>query len=266
MIDDGKSVGGVWNMEKIYPNLFAQIGHGLFEYSSHPMKKEGITPDRYISGLTIHNYLNDFAMEHDLIRRIRLRTTVTRVEKLEKHRGWRLTIARGSPIKCEKLIYATGATSHPYMPSWPKTGVFDVPVIHSSQIGTSLKELEKVDRATVVGAAKSSYDAVFLLLNAGKQVDWVIREDGSGPLAIMPPRLFGLFNTIDVMATRAMATFSPTIMCTSGACYRFLQKTKFGRFFVKSFWRNVTRIAESHAGYSKTLNAYKLRPIPHKSG
>jgi len=264
IIDNGESIGGVWSKEKIYPNLFAQIGHGLFEYSFYPMKKEGITPDRYISGNTIHNYLNDFARDYDLVRRIRLRTTVTNVEKLDRD-GWRLAVAGASSIRCEKLIYATGATSNPYVPSWPKEN-FVKPIIHSSQIGTSLKQLEGVQRATVVGAAKSAYDTVFLLLHAGKQVDWVIREDGSGPLAIMPPRLLGVLNTVDVMATRAMASFSPAILSTSGTWYKFLQKTRLGRTVTKAFWRSVTRVAEWHAGYSKTANAQKLRPIPHGYG
>jgi thioredoxin reductase len=264
IVDDGETIGGVWSKEKIYPNLFAQIGHGLFEYSFYPMKKEGITPDRYISGETIHNYLIDFARDYDLVRRTRLRTVVTNVEKLDKDR-WRIVIAGATPIKCEKLIYATGATSKPHIPSWPKED-FVKPIIHSSDVGKSLKELEGIQRATVVGAAKSSYDTVFLLLNAGKRVDWVIKEDGSGPLAIMPPRLLSIFNTVDVMATRAMSSFSPNVMSTSGVWYNFLQQTKLGRFVTKTFWRNVTRIAEWHAGYSKTTNAKKLRPIPHGYG
>ncbi len=36
--------------------------------------------------------------------------------------------------------------------------------------------LNRIDRATVVGAAKSSYDTVYLLLAAGKKVNWIIRD------------------------------------------------------------------------------------------
>jgi lysine/ornithine N-monooxygenase len=263
-VDNGDTIGGVWSKEKIYPNLFAQIGHGLFEYSFYPMKKVGISADRYISGNTIHNYLNNFAKTYDLVRRTRLRTTVTNVEKLDQG-GWRLAIAGAPSIRCEKLIYAVGATSNPVIPSWP-TENFRKPILHSSQVGTSLKVLEQAPRATVVGAAKSSYDTVFLLLKAGSQVDWIIREDGSGPLPIMPPRLLGIFNTVDVMATRAMASFSPAILNTSGLWYKFLQKTTIGRMMTKTFWRNITRVAEWHAGYSNTANAQKLRPVPHGYG
>lgn len=209
ILDNGRSIGGVWSKERIYPNLFAQVGHGLFEYSFYPMKKEGLTPDRYISGNTIHGYLNDFAKDHDLVRRTRLNTTVTNIEKADDGM-WRLDIKNADGIKTEKLIVASGVSSDPYTPSWPKEN-FNPPIIHSAQVGTSLETLQSpaTERVVVLGAAKSAYDTVFLLLKAGKKVDWIIREDGSGPLAIMPPRILGIFNTVDVMATRALASFSP---------------------------------------------------------
>ncbi|RYO85820.1 hypothetical protein DL766_008131 [Monosporascus sp. MC13-8B] len=194
------SIGGVWSAEKVYPTLYAQIKHGLFEYSFYPMRHEGITEDGYISGDAIHTYLNDFASDCDLLRRTRLRTTVTNVSRSASG-GWRLEIAEKSPIECAKLIYASGATSHPVVSVWPKTN-FNSPIIHSSEIGTHLTSFDNIHTVTVVGGAKSAYDTVFLLLKAGKKVHWVIRKNGSGPLAIMPPTLLGLANTMDVVTTR----------------------------------------------------------------
>ena len=127
--------------------------------------------------------------------------------------------------------------------------------MHSAELGQQLGYLYSpaVKRILMLGAAKSSYDAVFLLLKAGKRVEWTIREDGSGPLAIMLPRyisisflanmtksantwprLFGFLNTVDVMATRACAAFSPAILNAHGVWYQMLQKTKLGRLCVRS--------------------------------
>lgn len=144
ILDNCDTIGGVWSKEKIYPNLFAQVGHGLFEYSFYPMKKEGISADRYISGSTIHHYLTGFAKTYDLVRRTRLGTTVTTVKKLNQG-GWQLAIAGSPPIRCDKLIYAAGATSIPVIPSWP-TDNFQKPVVHSSQVGSSLKMLQGARR------------------------------------------------------------------------------------------------------------------------
>jgi cation diffusion facilitator CzcD-associated flavoprotein CzcO len=181
ILDDGASIGGVWNTERIYPDLFAQVGHGLFEYTFYPMKKEGLSKDRYISSQTIHNYLQSFAQDHGLVRRIRLRTKVTNAQKVGDKWILDLNNDHTSQISAPKLIVATGVTSGPYVPDFPKDG-FEKPIIHSADIGVQMNYLTgpKVQRATVLGAAKSAYDTVFLLLKAGKEVDWIIREDGSG--------------------------------------------------------------------------------------
>lgn len=270
LLDEQTSIGGVWSSDKIYPTLYAQIKHGLFEYSSYPMRHEGISADGYVSGETIHSYLNDFAWDHDLVRRIRLGTTVTEVSQLPEG-GWRLELGGGkAPIECEKLIYASGATSHPVKPTWPTTGSFTAPIIHSSQMGQYLTELssEQTQSVTVVGGAKSSFDTVYYLLKAGKKVDWVIRSDadGSGPMAIMPPTLLGLVNTMSAVTTRFVALMGSSIDSTDGAGHQFFQRTYVGRFFTWLFWLMLNWIADRHAGYSKTENASKLRPKPHGRG
>lgn len=253
-------------MEKIYPSLYAQISHPLFEYSFYPMKKEGISPDGYIPGMTVHEYLVNFARDYDLTRRIRLRTNVVGVKRGLNSRGWVLEINEGQIIECEKLIYATGPTSNAIVPSWPQKG-FGKPIIHSQQIGVHLDHIDShVQRATVIGAAKSSFDTVFLLLKAGKKVDWIIRESPSGPVAISAPTFIGLWNTVDHVSTRMAASFSPSIMNISGFWYSFLQRTVIGRAITKLYWRTSTYLSAQHAGYSKSENAEKLRPIPYGYG
>ncbi|KAF2966204.1 hypothetical protein GQX73_g7379 [Xylaria multiplex] len=265
LLDDQASIGGVWCKEKIYPSLYAQIKYGLFEYSFYPMRKEGITPDGYISGDTINKYLNSFAQDFNLVRRTRLRTKVIKVNRLDGG-GWTLDLDGKPSIQCAKLIYASGATSHPVTPSWSTSHDFDARIIHSSELGMHLEALEKTQAVTVVGAAKSAYDTVFHLLNSGKRVNWVIREDGSGPLAIMPPTILGIVNTMDAVATRIIAMMGSSIMKTEGPAYKIFQKTWLGRAVAKGFWLTLTAIAESHAGYSRSTNAQKLRPLPHGNG
>jgi hypothetical protein len=126
--------------------------------------------------------------------------------------------------------------------------------------------LKKVGRATVIGAAKSAYDTVFLLLQYGVQVNWVIREDGSGPLAIMPPTILGVCNTMDAVSTNIMGHLGSSILQTRGTGYWFFNRTPIGRTIAKTFWRTITMIAARHAGYDKSPNAQKLKPLPHGNG
>jgi hypothetical protein len=265
LVDNGESIGGSWRKERIYPSLYAQVKYGQFEYSFFPMRHEGISNDGYIPGDTINRYLIDFAETYDLVRRSRLSTTVREIIRLSGC-GWRLELeGENRAIECKKLIYCSGPTSHAVIPSWP-TSNFNVPIIHSTETGTHLDAFDKIRRATVVGGAKSAFDTVFLLLKAGKHVDWVIRKDGSGAAALMPPTIFGLVNTIDVMSTRMFAAFGASIMATKGFRYRFIHRTVLGRVCHKAFWRITNWIAETHAGYSNSHNAYKLRALPHGEG
>ncbi|RMD42203.1 hypothetical protein DV735_g2934, partial [Chaetothyriales sp. CBS 134920] len=263
IIDASRTVGGVWSKEKVYEDLYAQIAHPLFEYSFYRMPAEGLSPDGFISGesssrsfhletghadeflgRTIHKYLTDFARDFDLNRRIQLETSVTKVERTYSG-GWSLDVDNGPSLTCDKLIWAVGGTSSPIIPRWEQKN-FRSPIVHSSQIGNDIAAIEKIKTAVVVGAAKSGLDTVYMLLKAGKKVDWLIREGGAGPLAMAAPSFFGIWNVIDVIATRSVAAFSPSIMNTTGLWYNAINQTAIG--------------------YSANENFEKLRPEPRGFG
>ncbi|KAI1854388.1 hypothetical protein JX265_012422 [Neoarthrinium moseri] len=266
LVDEQATIGGAWSDEKIYPGLFAQIKYGQFEYSFYPMRHEGVTKDGYISGQTINNYLKEFAAEFGLIQRTRLRTKVVQVTR-RPDGGWRLNLESGKEaIECAKLIYASGAASHPVIPQWPCSERFNVPIVHSSEIRSHVDKLQKIRRATVIGAAKSAYDTVFLLLQYGVQVNWIIRENSAGPMAIMPPTILGICNTMDAVSTELVSHLGSSIMQTKGTGYWLFNRTFIGRSIAKIFWKTIAIIAARHAGYDKSPNAQKLKPVPHGNG
>lgn len=119
--------------------------------------------------------------KHGLTSRLLLETGVVEVTHAVSG-AWVLRTDKGPTIECSKLIWAVGPASSPVLPEWPRSG-FSSPVIHSAETGTNLDRIRGIKTATVVGGAKSSFDAVYLLLKLGKKVTWIIREDGAGPLA-----------------------------------------------------------------------------------
>ena len=260
IVDDDSTVGGVWSHDRLYPNLVAQVKLGLFNYTDTPMPSEGTTDTRLVTGKMIHKYLNKYAQDHDLLRRIRFNTFIEGVERCEV--GWRLHIrGKDDLIECKKLMVATGVTSIPYLPNLPMTDV-TIPIIHSKDLGTSWKALEsrRVQHVVVVGAAKSAYDAVYLLLSMGKRVTWIIRPDGAGPLAILPTELLGVLNSIAVASTRLMTYLSPSILNTHGALYTILQRTIAGRWLTGAFWDFTAYLSHKHAGYSSDDHVSALKP------
>jgi len=105
---------------------------------------------------------------------MQLETNVTKVAHTASG-GWSLEVDNGPSVTCDKLIWAVGGTSSPIVPKWPMTN-FTSPIIHSSQTGDNLAAIEKIETAVVIGAAKSGLDTVYMLLKAGKKVNWVSEE------------------------------------------------------------------------------------------
>ena len=134
IFDGDDTVGGTWSKKRIYPNLVAQVAHGYFNYPGTPMPKEGATDHDLVSGDMIHRYLDRFAEDHDLKRRIRFNTWVERIERCP--RGWRLLV-NGNSIETTKLILATGVTSVANEPHF-KVTEDAVPVVHSRDIAQNV--------------------------------------------------------------------------------------------------------------------------------
>ncbi|KAK8136725.1 hypothetical protein PG984_004665 [Apiospora sp. TS-2023a] len=266
IVDNGRTIGGTWSKEKIYPNLYAQINTPKFEFSMWPMEPKGISDDGYIPAKTVHDYLVSFAHEFRLAERTRLNTTVTKVDRAADGKKWALTVDDGCDLVCVKLIYATGPTSNIIMPKWPQE-TFARPIIHSQVMGEHLPQIaENCRRTTVVGAAKSAFDTVYMLVKAGQKVDWVMRDSPSGPLSLSAPTFIGLWSTVDHVSTRMAASFSPSIMNTSGFWYNFLQRSTPGLALTKLYWRVSTYLSSDHAQYDANDDMDKLRPQPREYG
>ncbi|KAK7756194.1 hypothetical protein SLS62_001787 [Diatrype stigma] len=265
ILDSDSTVGGVWSKDRLYPNLVAQVRLGtcdqLFNYSDTPMPPNGGDPkDPKVTGEMIHNYLQKYAEDHDLLRHIRFNTFVT--DAKHSSGGWRLSLRDSEEvIEAGKLLVATGVTSIPTMPELDTAGSA-VPIIHSRDLGKCYEELGNaaVEEVVVVGAAKSAYDAVYLLLKMGKKVHWAIRQEGAGPLAILPFRVLNVVNSIAFASTRLMSHLSPSILNTRGPCYELMQKTRLGRWCVGRFWDFLDYVSGVHAGYGDGDHVALLKP------
>lgn len=224
------------------------------------MRTNGRTDNDMVTGKMIHDYLQTYAEDHDVLSRIRFNTFVEAVERSDH--GWRLRFKdTDDTVETKKLLVATGVTSIPRFPTLDDNDN-SVPLIHSRDLGSEWQALdsEKVQEVVVLGAAKSAYDAVYLLIKMGKRVSWVIRPHGAGPLAILPSEIFGLFNSIAIASTRLMTYLSPSIFNTQGLLAYFFQRNTVGRYLTSTFWNALDSISASHAGYSAKDHVAGLKP------
>jgi hypothetical protein len=224
------------------------------------MQPDSTHKDDRVSGEMIHAYLQRFAEDHDLIRRILFNTTVERA--VRSGGGWDLHLADGmGVVHAGKVMVCTGVTSIPNLPAFDNSAL-SIPLLHSKDLGSSFQAVSdaKVKEVVVVGAAKSAYDAVYLLLSLGKQVTWLIRKNGAGPLAILPSMILGTVSSIAVASTRLMTFLSPSILNTDGFLYWALQRSNVGQWLVGTFWNVLATISDQHAGYGKGDHVAELRP------
>lgn len=136
------------------------------------MSKGAATKNNLVSGEMIFQYLDTFAKDNDLTRRIRFGSWVSDVERCA--RGWRFTV-NGKVIETVKLIIATGVTSIRNSPSF-RVEEKAIPVIHSMDIASNVPSFSNpdIEHFILIGAAKSAYDAAYLLCGMGKKVTWYV--------------------------------------------------------------------------------------------
>jgi cation diffusion facilitator CzcD-associated flavoprotein CzcO len=173
VLDPANSVGGTWAAHRLYPGLKTNNVLGSYENPDLPMKVEkfGVKPGQHIPGEVVHQYLTDFAKTFDIWRRIRFRTTVEEIQQASNGQ-WILTISysadgkdtiRTRKIAVNKLVVATGVTSHPYMPSIPGVETFNTPLFHARDFLQKKDLLKTAKKVIVYGGSKSAVRTFGLL-------------------------------------------------------------------------------------------------------
>ena len=276
IVDGDSTIGGTWSKDRLYPHLVAEAHYGLFELSDLPMRREGILPDGRIPSTAVHAYLNEYATKFDLIDRIRLNTWIEKIQRetasVEDPEAprWSLTVAGSSEkLQTKKLIMASGLTSESYMPSFPGRDDFEGEVLHSKSLGhpQTFKRLSdpSIRHAVVYGGSKSAFDAVYLLLKAGKTVDWVIREGGGGPSMMTPLTILGQ-PSFRLNNSRVFPMFSPHPFDVSTKptwWQRVMHRhaSQLAQLFVMFFWRVMGYLLMREWNYDKTPNGRQLKPL-----
>lgn len=146
-------------------------------------------------------------------------------------------------MSCDKLLIATGLASIPNWPDIPRKDFRGV-VMHSKSIGKRHQELiaESVQHVTVYGGCKSAVDAVILCIQAGKHVDWVIREpgNGNGPGMMVEVRLKTGWHG-GIFSGRWKSFINLSLFSMTRFAYNFLHsgKSKVGSWIRKKIWNRL---------------------------
>lgn len=279
ILDNKKSVGGVWSKEQLYPGLRANNVQGYYEFSDFPMlgpdvahlniKEKGI-----LTGETIHAYLFEYAKYFDLLRRIRLDTEVMRATNNEADavKAWTLDLSSGEDERtttCSKLIVATGQTSKPFVPFSSGSQDFRKPIIHSADLGTtgqSILHADSTNHITVLGGSKSAHDTVYMFAKAGKSVTWLTRRTGHGtmPMAKTYTQIGPWSIWLEgLLMVRPLSWFG-ACPWSDGDGFRWirslLHRTKLGNWLVRGYFAGLMATALGQSGILRDEKTRALVP------
>ena len=231
----------------------------MAEFSDRPMSPpppkdqyHGFFPAHHVTQY-LESYVDNHVYNGQSIRQ-RVKFGV-RVEGLAKTADglWTATCQDGAQIKATKVVDATGMTSTPNIPHLPGQEDFRGVLIHHKEFGQStfLDEPEKRNIA-VLGGAKSAADVVYAAAKAGKNVSWIIRQEGAGPAALLPAQGTGPYrNSNDSLYNRFVAGFLPNPFNNSSWLKAFLHRTAVGRWFVKGLWDKMDKDSRRRADYQR---------------
>jgi dimethylaniline monooxygenase (N-oxide forming) len=168
----------------------------------------------------VTQYLEDYVDSHvydgkPLRSRIWFNAEVHSVEKIGS--GWTLQVhgAVSQSLRCSKLIVASGLTSSPNIPEFPRNSDWMMPILHHRDFGAHSKAILETSSAykhiTVLGGGKSAADMVYASVKAGKYVNWIVRKTGEGPGIFMNPAATGRYrNNAEAGATQNATTLNPS--------------------------------------------------------
>ncbi|KAL2846310.1 hypothetical protein BJX68DRAFT_277139 [Aspergillus pseudodeflectus] len=281
LVESASSVGGVWARDRLWDGLKANNMRGTYEYSDFPMDDSfGVKEGEHIPGHVVLAYLERYVEHFGLGGAIRLGARVGVVEHVEGIEfPWRITYTLSSfsegesstetkVLRTRKLILATGLTSQPYLPHIPGQEKFNAPVLHTSSMPQYHKSVvtNPSSRIAIYGATKSAWDAVYAAATAGASVDWIIRDNGHGPVWMSPAYVTPLKRWLEKLtATRLLQWFSPCIwnepVADGGARVRgFLHGTWAGRKIVDAFWGVLRNDVETLNRFDAHPETKKLKP------
>lgn len=134
-------------------------------------------------------------------------------------------------------------TSEPHVPDIRGKDEFDGLIIHHKDFGQSnfLSDPSKHNIA-MLGGAKSAADVAYACAKAGKNINWIIREEGGGPGALLSAEGKGGYaSSIESFYTRLVASFLPNPFSRTSYFSSFLHSTKIGRWVFEKLWHSVDK-------------------------
>jgi hypothetical protein len=135
--------------------------------------------------------------------------------------------------------------------------------MHSESFGESdIMSSDHIKRIVVIGAGQSASDIIYDAVKHGKEVTWVIKADGSGPVFLVEGKGIGPYkNAFEAASTRILSSMSPSIYNGQNLWTNFWHGTRIGtsiiQRLIKSSDEGIRNLA-NYKGRASTKGFEKL--------
>jgi len=187
--DRGDRPGGLWaggssrGLSPAYASLHLNTSKGRTQLADFPMPAKW--PD-YPSADRVAGYLADYAEAFGLIPHVRLRTTITAVERDDTSGGWLVSTDVGDADAYDAVVVANG---HNWDPRWPEPsypGSFTGTQMHAHDYCTA--DAFRDRRVLVVGMGNSAMD---IAVDASHVARGPVLLSARHGVHVVPKYLFG---------------------------------------------------------------------------
>ncbi|KAL8783069.1 MAG: hypothetical protein Q9213_004881 [Squamulea squamosa] len=159
---------------------------------------------------------------------------------------WHVEGPNSQRIRARRIVVATGHTSRPMMPTVPgRKDFLAQSYIKKISEKRLMRSLNLLRRRTLLSSEE-----------AGKNVAWIIRQDGEGPAAFSAAVGRGPYkNGPEIAATRMMSTLSPSCFSELSWLNSLVHGTKWGRRIIAQIWLGADEACRKAADFEKRQGA-----------
>ncbi|KAK3117552.1 hypothetical protein LTR53_000978 [Teratosphaeriaceae sp. CCFEE 6253] len=172
--DRNAYVSGIWHAsldEKLssLPTTVVNVSRERACFTDFPFP-DGTSS--YPTAAQVDGYLNDYCTKFNLWPKLRLSTSVVRIERDDELEKWRLEVTRvdgdRETLAFDKIVIATGPHNVPLMPTLPGIEAFEGEVLHSQHFKDPTKFTGK--SVVVVGLGNTAVDTATALVGQAKSI------------------------------------------------------------------------------------------------
>ncbi|MBW0292598.1 MULTISPECIES: flavin-containing monooxygenase [Rhodococcus] len=165
LLEASGGFGGAWSLNR-YPGARVDSHAQVYQFTDEYLWQDWDFSQRFPDHEEMRSYFNYVDSKLDLSKDSRFNTKVVSATFDEEQRMWTLEAQDGAAFRARFVVFATGSTTEPYIPSIPDMDAYQGELVHTARWRSDLDMAGK--RVAIIGTGAS---AVQVVQEAGPVVD-----------------------------------------------------------------------------------------------